>query len=162
MKYGVYTELVNEVIKFAHSMKDARPLAIPQGVSVIHNIDEAKRFAFNGVFGEEEYTWADMRQKEMGKIRGKLYKLDSIQKPQGLERMGEEIAEGLRNKIPDAYQNFFEEILVDIRNCAINRVINGESDNFYEKIFCVYKAGGFPCGWKGDYPEKGELIAYFI
>lgn len=43
--------------------------------------------------------------------------------------------------------------------CALNRLVNGKTDNFYEKIFEVYKQGGWPCGWKGTYPI-GEIIVY--
>lgn len=50
--------------------------------------------------------------------------------------------------------------MVDLRNCAYNRAINGKSENFYEYIFKIYLAGGFPCGWKGDYPDSGVIIAY--
>lgn len=35
---------------------------------------------------------------------------------------------------------------------ALNRLVNGKSDNFYEKIFEVYKQGGRPCGWERDIP----------
>lgn len=97
----------------------------------------------------------------MGKVKGKLYKLDPSQKPNGLEEISEEIANGLRNHLPDSYSDFFENVVVDLRNCAINRAINGQVQNFYEQIFNIYKAGGFPCGWNGDYPDNGEIIVYF-
>lgn len=79
----------------------------------------------------------------------------------GLDEITEEIANGLRNQITDSYRDFFEDVVVDLRNCALNRAINGQNQNFYEQIFNIYKAGGFPCGWKGEYPETGEIIAYF-
>ena len=43
--------------------------------------------------------------------------------------------------------------------CAPNRLVNGKVDNFYEKVFKVYKMGGWPCGWKGEYME-GKMIVY--
>ncbi|MGY0694933.1 hypothetical protein ACW2QC_19560 [Virgibacillus sp. FSP13] len=43
--------------------------------------------------------------------------------------------------------------------CALNRLVNGKTDNFYERVFKVYKEGGWPCGWKGTYPN-GEMIAF--
>ncbi len=30
--------------------------------------------------------------------------------------------------------------------CALNRLLNGKTDNFHERIFEVYKHGGWPCG----------------
>ena len=31
--------------------------------------------------------------------------------------------------------------------------------SLYEKVFKVYKMGGWPCGWKGEY-MKGKMIVY--
>ncbi|MED1013141.1 hypothetical protein P4T54_27165 [Bacillus mycoides] len=162
MKYGIHTKLVEEVIRFANSMQDIQKTVVPEDVAIINDFIEAKKFAFYEIFGEDEYTWSDIRQIEMGKVKGKLYKLDPSQKPNGLEEVTEEIANGLRNQLTDSYSDFFENVVVDLRNCAINRAINGQSENFYEQIFNIYKAGGFPCGWKGDYPDNGKIIAYFV
>lgn len=49
------------------------------------------------------------------------------------------------------YNVFFEDIVVDLNNCVINRVINGNINNFFEKVFEIYKVGYFLCGWNGDY-----------
>ncbi|KOP64766.1 hypothetical protein AMS62_05470 [Bacillus sp. FJAT-18019] len=162
MKYGINNRLVEEVIQFANSMQDIQKTKRPNNIVFINEYEEAKRLVINEVFGEDEYTWSDIRQLEIGKVKGKLYKLDSSQKPSGLDEVTSIIADGLRNQITDSYSDFFEYVVVDLRNCAINRAINGESENFYEQIFKIYKAGGFPCGWDGDYPEEGKLIAYFV
>jgi len=138
MKYGIHSKLVEEVIQFTNTMQDFHKIAIPEEIYVINDLHEAKKFAFEEIFGEDEYTWSDTRQKEMGKVKGKLYKLEPSQKPQGLEGITEEIANGLRNQIPKAYSDFFENVVVDLRNCAYNRAINGKSENFYEYIFKIY------------------------
>ena len=53
--------------------------------------------------------------------------------------------------------------------CALNRLVNGKVDNFYEKVFAVYnffffffevyKMGVCFCGWKGEY-MNGKMIVY--
>ncbi|MGW9531204.1 hypothetical protein ACWHAM_26570 [Paenibacillus terrae] len=161
MKYGIYSNLVEEVVQFSNSMVDFLKTERPRNIVTINQYEEAKRLAITEVFGEDEYTWSDIRQLEMGKVKGKLYKLDSSQKPNGLDELTGLIADGLRSQITDSYSDFFESVAVDLRNCAINRAINGEVENFYEQVFRIYKAGGFPCGWDGDYPDEGRLIAYF-
>ncbi|WP_438347711.1 hypothetical protein ACP8HI_18835 [Paenibacillus sp. FA6] len=161
MKYGIYSNLVEEVIQFANSMQVIQKTEKPKNIAIINQHDEAKWLIINEVFGEDEYTWSDIRQLEMGKVKGKLYKLEPSQKPDGLDEVTAIIADGLRKQITDVYSDFFESVVVDLRNCALNRAINGEGENFYEHIFRVYKAGGFPCGWEGDYPGEGKLIAYF-
>jgi len=162
VKYGIYGEFVEEVIQFANLMQNIQKTEIPQNIVIINQYAEVKRLVFNEVFGEDEYTWSDIKQLEMGKVKGQLYKLDSAHKPDGLEEVTALIAGGLRNQIIESYSDFFESVVVDLRNCAINRAINGDTDNFYERIFDIYRAGGFPCGWAGDYPGKGNLMAYFV
>jgi hypothetical protein len=161
MKYGINANLVEEVIEFANSMQNSLKTKIPEDHIIINNISEAKKLSVIGVFGEDEYTWSDIRQLEMGEVRGKIYKLDDSQKPEGLDEITERISGGLRNHIPDWLSPFFENVTVDLRNCAINRSINGKEANFYEQIYSIYKAGGFPCGWSGNYPEDGTIIAYY-
>ncbi|WP_342439390.1 hypothetical protein NSS79_11020 [Paenibacillus sp. FSL L8-0436] len=161
MQNGIYSNLVEEVIQFSNSIMDFPKIAKAQNIVTINQYEEAKRLAGTEVFGEDEYTWSDIRQLEMGKVKGKLYKLDSSQKPRGLDELTGLIADGLRSQITGPYHDFFETVVVDLRNCAINRAINGVVENFYEQVFKIYKAGGFPCGWDGDYPDEGRLIAYF-
>ncbi|MEK5236181.1 hypothetical protein NST99_10870 [Paenibacillus sp. FSL L8-0470] len=161
MKNGIYSNLVEEVIQFSNSIMEFPKTARAQNIVTINQYEEAKRLASTEVFGEDEYTWSDIRQLEMGKVKGKLYKLASSQKPSGLDELTGLIADGLRSQITDPYRDFFETVVVDLRNCAINRAINGEVENFYEQVFRIYKAGGFPCGWDGDYPDEGRIIAYF-
>ncbi|NKI21372.1 hypothetical protein HFN20_09080 [Paenibacillus dendritiformis] len=161
MIYGVHTKLVDEVIQFANSMKNIPNREIPQDILVTNEYEEAKKYAIYEVYGEDEYTWSDIRQLEMAKVKGKIYRLEPAQKPVGLGEITGKVEAGLRENITDSYSDFFENVLVDLRNCALNRAVNGQNDNFYEKVFQIYKAGGFPCGWKGDYPQSGIIIAYF-
>lgn len=161
MKYGINTKLVEEVIQISSSMQSINNTNLPENVMIINQYEEAIRLAYDEVYGEDEYTWADIRQLEMGKVRGKLYKLDPLQKPGNLDELTPVISNGLRQTIPEDYSDFFENITVDLRNCAINRAINGDGENFYEQIFKIYKSGGFPCGWDGEYPEEGKIIAFF-
>ena len=56
---------------------------------------------------------------------------------------------------------FPSKIEGDLTMCALNRLVNGKTNNFYEKVFELYKEGGWPCGWKGTYP-KGEFIVFVV
>lgn len=63
------------------------------------------------------------------------------------------------NFFPSGYLDIFEEVQGDLYMCAINRLVNGKNDNFYEKMFRIYQSGGWPCGWEGKYPD-GKIIAF--
>jgi hypothetical protein len=44
--------------------------------------------------------------------------------------------------------------------CAENRAANGLTDNFWERMFRLYKRGLWPCGWQGFFPRPGKFVAY--
>ncbi len=73
----------------------------------------------------------------------------------------EEILEVIATNVRKSSFNniFFNEIVADLNNCAINRAINEKTKSFFENMFEVYQYGAIPCGWAGDYP-KGKIIAY--
>ncbi len=42
---------------------------------------------------------------------------------------------------------------------ALNEKIDEGEEFFLEKQIEVYRGGGFPCGWRGEFP-KGEMVVY--
>jgi hypothetical protein len=50
--------------------------------------------------------------------------------------------------------------VADLRYCAENRAFNGPTDNFWERLFRLYRQGLWPCGWRGIYPGPGKFAAY--
>ncbi|MEW4370455.1 hypothetical protein [Paenibacillus kandeliae] len=161
MKYGKNQVLVEEVIDVARKMNHAVSVEKPKGIVITNEYSDIEKYAFDELYGEDEYTWSDIRQLENSEVKGKLYELDAESKPEGLEDLTEVIADILRESIPEEYSAFFENVVVDLKNCAINRAVNGKVDTFYETILQIYKSGGFPCGWQGNYPDEGQIIAYY-
>ena len=153
--------LIEEVIQLSKNLQNTNGAKKPDEVIIIHKYEKIKEFALEKVYGEDEYNWSDIRQQEMSKIKGKLYRMNKETKLERIEHLTETISSHLRASIPNEYSVFFENIVIDLRNCAINRAVYGVTNNFYEIIFKVYKSGEFPCGWEGEYPEEGKLIAYY-
>lgn len=53
-----------------------------------------------------------------------------------------------------------EEIRADFAYVAVSRALTGGAGlRFFELVFAAYRAGGWPCGWRGDYPD-GKLIVF--
>lgn len=44
--------------------------------------------------------------------------------------------------------------------CAQNRAANGLTNNFWERMFQLYKQGVWACGWQGFFPRPGKFVAY--
>lgn len=128
-----------------------------------YDFDECKELAYDYdeyFIDDEYYTWNDLKELEMEKIREIIYKHENY------KIINEELRKiGIRNISKMAISNECKEVWDDIYNDLINcikvRAVIGEKDNFFEKIFQVYLSGGWPFGWDGDYPN-GKLKVYYL
>ncbi|MBD5799897.1 hypothetical protein BHU24_22825 [Bacillus pseudomycoides] len=158
MNYGVFSNLVEEVIQFSKSFQGELTHNISDKIVIINDIEKAEHFAYDEIFGDDEYSWKDIRELEMSEVWCSYYAMSENEKPKGLEELLEIIDDNVR-KSPFKYSIFYNDVVADLTNCAINRAINGKSNSFFEELFDIYKFGAFPCGWDGNDPE-GKIVAY--
>ncbi|MDA2729846.1 hypothetical protein PDR34_08560 [Bacillus cereus] len=158
MNYGVFNNLVEEVIQFSKKFQRELTNNISNEIVIINDIKKAEHLAYDETFGEDEYNWKDIRELEMSEVWGIYYAMSENEKPKGLEELLEIIADNVR-KSSFKYSIFYNDVVADLTNCAINRAINGKSSSFFEELFEIYQLGAFPCGWNGDYPE-GKIVAF--
>ncbi|MEC1752643.1 hypothetical protein [Bacillus mojavensis] len=152
--------LVEEVIDFSKMFKPRTSNDICDFTKIINDKEKAKYHAYEEVFGEDEYTWKDIKENEMSEVWGEIYELNDDQKPQDLDVLLEVFSVNVR-RVSAEFNIFFGDVVADLNNRAINRAVNGNTHNFFEKLFEIYKVGSFPCGWYGDYPN-GSYIALKI
>ncbi|KEZ53660.1 hypothetical protein [Metabacillus indicus] len=157
MNYGVFNNLVEEVIQFSKNFQIELTNNIYNKIVFIDDIKKAEHLAYDEVFGEDEYNWKDIRELEMSEVWGIYYVMPENEKPKELVEV---IADNVR-KSSFKYNMFYNDVVADLTNCAINRAINGKRSSFFEELFEIYQLGAFPCGWNGDYPE-GKIIAFKI
>ena len=55
--------------------------------------------------------------------------------------------------------NLLEETMPDNMRILLNCYANNYIPEIWKDILYVYQHNGFPCGWKGDYPE-GKMIVF--
>ena len=65
----------------------------------------------------------------MSEVWGIYYAMSENEKPKGLEELLEIIADNVR-KSSFKYSIFYNDVVADLTNCAINRAINGKSSSF--------------------------------
>ena len=53
-----------------------------------------------------------------------------------------------------------EEIGGDFGTILHERSVYGGRPRFYNRLYAIYRAGGYPCGWEGRYPE-GRMVVYY-
>ncbi|MFC7393457.1 hypothetical protein [Scopulibacillus cellulosilyticus] len=152
-------EEVIEYIKNGNLLKQSVPHLL-KSVEIVDTLDKAKRFAWEEVYGDEELLWTDIRELEMAEVDAVSYEKENFEEEMdNLDKLLDTFTKILKVRLKGPYQELLDDIVADLHNCAINRALNGKQNNFFEHLFEIYKAGGWPCGWYGNYPE-GSVIAY--
>ncbi|MBA4020313.1 MAG: hypothetical protein C0483_24390 [Pirellula sp.] len=161
MSFGENSELIDEVIAFAKGdglLGSSEPKATSW--EVVHNLDDAKRIAWETPIGDEELLWTDLREQQMAQVRSGTYgnaRLSGIEDV--LSEQLSTLTTLMERRLDDQHEELVNDVVGDLLNCAFNRAVNG-TNGFYEQLFDAYRAGGWPCGWDGNFPS-GRLIVYF-
>ena len=162
MKYGIHTALVEEIIDFVKTGKILYPSSNTiENIYYVDDLNEAKFYAWDKTYGEDEYLWSDIREKEMSKVKKTAYEIESFEDiRENISKLLKLFTMYIRKSLNDQYYDLLDDIIGDLYNCALNRAANGKENNFYERIYDIYSSGGWVCGWHGEYP-KGELAVFF-
>ncbi|WP_121616340.1 cytoplasmic protein [Virgibacillus halodenitrificans] len=160
MKFGENTQLVEEVMDFARKSKMFNNKNINAKLfEVIKDFNEAQKLAWSQDSSEVDTVWEYVKSQETESIVEKVYEMDLVSQQDHLFDFFSDHDNYLNDFLPIDYIDINEEVEGDLTMCALNRLVNGKIDNFYERIFEIYKQGGWPCGWKGAYPI-GKIIVY--
>lgn len=159
VNFGENTQLVEKVMNFIYNSKMFNNRGFITNAEVINDFGEAQNFAWSQDLNEDYTVWEYVKSVESENIVEKVYNLDFASLQDELyEYFGNHI-NNANDFLPFDYIDINEEVEGDLTMCALNRLVNGKTDNFYERIFDIYKQGGWPCGWKGAYPN-GKIIVY--
>jgi hypothetical protein len=161
MNYGVFSKEVEEVVQFVKTGQLFKPSnKLPEGVAAIYSFEDAMDSAWNKTYGKAEYLWTDIREQEMRPIEKTLYEIpDRDVISDNLTACIETFYQHIRRQLPNDMMKILDDVLADLDNCAQARAAFGTASKFFETQFKIYRAGGWPCGWQGDYPE-GKMLAY--
>jgi hypothetical protein len=143
-----------------------------------HNLVTGEDLTLDDMGDDVGWTWQDLTENLVAEL---IWTTDYWARPDQkaihdplfrtfhgspLER---QLAERLRGILPQAeplpgWQHCGDQIannaVTDLCYCAENRAFNGLTDNFWERLFRLYRQGLWPCGWRGTYPAPGQFIAY--
>ena len=142
-----------------------------------HNLATGDDLRVADVRDELAWTWHDLTENLAGSIRanagGPRVDREAIRRllfrrfhGSGLER---QLRDRLGASLPEsvalpgwlhAGEQIANNAVSELRWCAENRACNGLTDNFWERLFRLYREGLWPCGWRGVYPEPGKFVAY--
>lgn len=127
----------------------------------IHDLEVAKKFAWEEVYGDDEFIWADLRSEKMSEVweiiyedDGKYSEIDSK-----LSKILNVLSRLIQKQLDQSHKELLDDIVSDLKGCLFSRAVQGKNNEFFENILSIYLEGGWPCGWNGDWPN-GEALTY--
>lgn len=163
MRFGNYTPLVEEIVDYARTGDLFMGPYLADRTSAIVETSFTKSIELARTQDPEMgyEIWTDLNERLMSKVRGygvKTSGFNEIRKE--LPRLGDELASILKKRLRlSPFEEIVDEVASDFYHCAYKRAIIGGAPDFFETVFCCYRAGGWPCGWRGEYPD-GLLVVY--
>ena len=166
--YGQHTDLVQEVADFGCSDKVLNnPTPFDDGTVIIERDFETAlhRARTQGQDEDEEMdedwlSWGDIREHELSELYILAPEASHDKEiNNALHQLTETMRQCLEENLPQEYIRTLNGIDGDMYSCARSRALMGDQNPFFEKLFNLYKAGVWPCGWEGNYPE-GQLVVF--
>jgi len=172
--YGKHHDLVMEIIEFARNGDLLNGIGPPAGyaVHVTHDFFFAKDLPYYipPEFEEDEsyLIWKDIIENE----EAKFFCVRERDMPHFRDEYRDNVMD-LANLLPEIIRPRLQQrygtggfdihaaIGYALASVAHHRAVFGlRPDSFFERLFDLYKSGGYPCGWDGIYPE-GRFIVYY-
>lgn len=163
MRFGLHTHLVEEVIEYARNGELFVGPYRGDTSSMLIETDFAKaqERAWTQHPDGDYAIWSDLKEGVKSEVLEKRYQLvgfDAIDNE--LIKLADELGGILKKRLRRGpYEDLTDEVLADFYDCAYKRAVFGSEPHFFETLYACYRAGGWPCGWKGDYPT-GTLVVY--
>ena len=161
--YGVYTRCVEEVLDFARSGTILASRIAPNShLHIIHSLEDVLIYRDPEIPNAEincAMYWFEIKRVDQIKYRIALSHV-----PENVRLRLDEDCIFHSHAIVQSLTDMIgiheaEDIANDMHVLALNRCACGVIDSFDERLFSIYKAGGYPCGWKGKYPD-GQLVVF--
>lgn len=156
------SNLVNEVIDFVNSgllLSSVKQVVLED--AQIADLDTAKKYAWVQVYGEESFTWSDLRSEKMSEVWDMVYEGGEKYSEMDikLSELLDELSNSVQKQLSPKHRELLDDIVSDLKCCLYSRAVQGKTNDFFEGIFSTYLKGGWPCGWAGDWP-RGHLLVY--
>lgn len=173
LRFGPHTAVVEEVVEFVLSGGVLRDGFKPLGgeaerFRVIRSLDNVESYREPGAEAKiEGRNWLDLTR-----IDDRKYPLDAVPNSDEIE--------ALRDRLWPTFEAVWQQMWLALEsqlshivpydalgemsgvfdNLVVTRAMRGVlADTFEERLYSIYRAGGYPCGWEGRYPS-GRLVVF--
>lgn len=164
MNYGPHTDLVQEIIDFAEGVGVLQPVRPIEGerLHIIQDFGEAKEYAYHRYITDQEdaANWTDLREWQVGHVLGATYaNTNLVPVRDSVRGLTDRLFRATNANLPAVYLEVVDDVAADLENCALGIAVYGPGESFFDLLWSVYRQGGWPCGWEGNYPE-GRLVVF--
>ncbi len=133
-----------------------------KNVLVISDFERAEELAVQQESEHCELSWVELRaEKIMGVLNFAREQNEDLYNfvKKDLERYREQFSRAfykrkLKKMLNPYAAEAVSEMSPDLFDILVDHTVYGESSCFYKTLFKFYKAGCWPCGWKGDLPNN--------
>ncbi|MFC1757909.1 hypothetical protein ACFL2H_03965 [Planctomycetota bacterium] len=166
MEFGKYSVAVDEVVKLVLRntllVNEFEERRAGTNVNIIQSMDDVDRYRDPDSADAEitgDHNWVDIKRSDEERFAS-IPELEDEYWPT-YEALTGQIHSLVKQQLSNVISEYeIEEIGGDFGAIAYQRARMGiVSDSFYETLFAVYQADGYPCGWKGEYPA-GCLVVF--
>jgi len=166
MQFGEFTEEVKEVLEFVNTGTLLFAGQLPSDVDavIIRDLGKIPTDEFYEEYGDDRMVWRDI----LGHACAEYFAIEYEKWPKEfpyrkfLSDFVSDMDERYKRDFPRNYRKYHldKEIPGILAFIVHSRIVMGKNHRFFEILFEVFKSGGYPCGWAGNYP-KGKLIVYY-
>ncbi|HZH14893.1 MAG TPA: hypothetical protein VE057_11115 [Archangium sp.] len=141
----------------------------PDKVMVVSRLDDALAYAKSQELPEDVAIWADLKAYQFSEYQDVTSSLpppeySALHKE--LDTLEDRIVQAAWDRLVaredlEASEELAQDIAPDLAHVAAARFLGGKQlSPFAEELFSLYRTGGWPCGYKGEYPQ-GQFIVYW-
>jgi hypothetical protein len=160
-KFGPHSALVEEVFELVAAKRLLQPgEARGHSWEIIRDLEAAWAGALQRLYGPDDKTWFDFCAMHEGRVRGLKYLSDAGRDLAAkLKPPVAKLSTAISAQLDSKHEELWDPIAADLGACVFARAHEGATNAFFEALFAVYQAGGWPCGMTAVWPE-GHLIVY--
>ena len=165
LNFGPYSGEVEEVRALASSgtLFKAPSKLSTEEFRIERDLEKALAIAFEQSEDSSRLDWNTLRSQQMRRVYAKEYATVGFTQsitPE-LRRLRNDLITILKPQLRGPWKELIDDVAGDLGNCAYARALFGKENEFYERLFSIYKAGCWPCGWEGDYPDGRPIVFEF-
>jgi hypothetical protein len=108
---------------------------------------------------DDGMSWSDVRGNEEAELLRPTYADPADRLRAAVRELAGQFWEDLMTRLPPPYRAIVDDVASDLCDIALCRALPEAGSGLFQRMWEVYRLGGWPCGWEGAYPA-GRLVVF--